>query len=332
MRKLKKSHIFIIITFSIAAVLLTLVLIAGMHAGPFEPDFDPAPRTNANSKTFDPEEYEIDSLDISWLAGPVTVGISSDGKVHVTERSSKALDESERMDVSVSGGVLTVRWDSQWFRRFFNLDLGWFGRRDKELEVLLPRDTAKALTAVEASNTSDDMDISGCTAEAINISTVSGALNLSDCSAGGLEASAVSGNVVLTAVSSDEAMTVSTVSGGMELTGISAGELRLDTVSGSCKLEGQAEGLSVSTISGDVAASLRTQPVDVDMDSVSGALKLGLPSSAGFTVEHDSVSGSFSCAFPTEDLGGHRLRCGSGGASIRMNTTSGSMDVRRREI
>lgn len=332
MRKLKKSHIFVIITFGIAAVLLTLVLIAGMHSDPFRPDPDPAPRTKTNSKTFDLEEYFIDSLDIDWLTGPVTVGISPDGQVHVTERSSKALDESERMDVEIGAGTLTIRWDGQWFRKFFNMDLSWLGKRDKELEVLLPRDVAQALVTVEVSNASDNMDISGCAAEDINISTISGTLNIRDCSAESLEASSVSGSVVLTAVSSGEAMSVNTVSGGMELTAISAGELRLDTVSGSCKLDGQTEELSVSTISGDISASLRTQPLDVDMDSVSGTLNLGLPANAGFTVEHDSVSGSFSCAFPTEDLGGHRLRCGSGGASIRMNTTSGNMDVKRRDI
>lgn len=332
MRKLKKSHIFVIITCSIAAVLLSLVFIAGMNTDPFAPDPDSAPRTKTNPKTFDLEEYPIDSLDINWLTGSVTVGISPDDQVHVTERSSKELDESERMKVEISGGTLSIRWDGQWFRKFINIDFGWFNRPDKELEVLLPRDAAQALVTVDVSNVSDTLDVTGCSAEEISVSSVSGAVSLSACSAEKLDANTTSGAVSITDASASESMSVNTVSGLMELTGVTAGELHLDTVSGGCRMGGQAQELSVSTISGDVTASLQAQPVDVDMDSVSGALKLELPSGAAFTVEHDSVSGSFSCEFPTEDLGGHRLRCGSGGADIRMNTTSGSMDIRRPQI
>lgn len=332
MRKLKKSHIFIIITFSIAAVLLTLVLIAGMNAEPFQSAAPDTARTHSNPKDFDLSEYPIDSLDISWLTGPVTVGISPDDKVHVTERSAKALDDGERMKVTVDSGTLKIRWDGQWFRRFFNIDLGWLGiKSDKELEVLLPRDTAQNLAAAGVSNTSGELSITGCAAEEMNISTVSGALSAGSCSAEALSVNSVSGSVTLADVSAAESMSVSTVSGGMELSGVNAGELSLDTVSGVCKLAGQAQGLSVSTISGDISASLGSEPLTVDMDSVSGALRLELPPACGFTVEHDSVSGSFNCAFPTEELGGQRLRCGSGGADVRMNTTSGSMDIKRSD-
>lgn len=327
---MKKRHIFTIVTCAIAAIFFTCVLVIGMAAGPAASVPSSAgPRTHTNSKDLDLEEYDIDSLDINWLAGPVTVGLSPDGQVHITERSSKALDESERMKVEVSSGTLKIRWDDQWFRKFVNIDFGWFDKKDKELEVLLPWNTALALVTLDVGNVSDKLSVSGCTAEEMSISTVSGSLVLTSCAAENLNASTVSGDVTMTDVSASEAMSVNTVSGGMELTGVTAGELTLDTVSGGCTLGGQARELKANTISGNVTASLRSVPEDVDMDAVSGALRLELPSSASFTVEHDSVSGSFKCEFSTEDLGGHRLRCGSGGAGIRMNTTSGSMDIRR---
>ena len=198
--------------------------------------------------------------------------------------------------------------------------------------MLLPRDVAEALVTVEVENVSEKLSVTGCTAEEVSISTVSGTLAITSCTAGTLDANTVSGEVTLTDISVSESMTVNTVSGGMELTGITAGELTLDTVSGGCKLGGQAGELKANTISGNISASLRSVPEDVDMDSVSGALSLELPSSASFTVEHDSVSGSFECAFPTESVGGNRLRCGNGGADIRMETTSGSMSIRQRDI
>ena len=330
MRRLKKSHIFVIVTFSAAAVLLTLVLIAGMNAPPYEPA-GPGNRSHENAKVLSPEEFPIDSLDISWLSGPVTVGVSTDGQIHVTERSSEKLDEGSRMKLEADSGTLKIRWDGQWFRRFFNVGFGWFGVKDKELEVLLPGDTARALASAEVSNTSGALEVSGCRAEKLSVSTVSGELTLSACSAEELVADSVSGSITLADISASEAMTVNTVSGGMELTGVSAGKLSLDTVSGACSLLGDARDPGANTISGDVTARLSSQPETVDMDSVSGALRLELPAGSGFTVAHDSVSGGFKCAFPTEDLGGHRLRCGSGGADIQMNTTSGSMDIRQRE-
>lgn len=330
---MKKRQIFTIVTCAIAALFLTGVLVAGLAAEPSESaPASKAARTHTNSELIDLEEYDIDSLDINWLTGPVTVGVSSDNKIHVTERSAKALSESERMTVDEDAGTLVIRWDSQWFRKFFNVDFGWFGRRDKELEVLLPKEVAEALVAVEVENVSDTLSVTGCTVESMTISTVSGTLELSSCAAETLNANTVSGSIELSGVTASEDASLNTVSGDMELTGLSAGELTLDTVSGSCKFSGQADGLSVNTISGDVTADLKVEPREVDMDSVSGGLKLELPVSAGFTVKHDSVSGNFECAFKTEELGGGRLRCGSGGADITMNTTSGNMMIKRREL
>ncbi len=330
--KLKKRHIFTIAACSIAAVFFTCVLVIGIAAEPGRSPKKEIVRDKENALIIDPAEDEVDSIDISWLTGPVTVGMSPDDKIHITERSGKTLSESDRMKVSVGSGELTVRWDGQWFRRFFNVNLGWFGQNDKELEVLLPRELAGELAVLDVSNTGGDMSVSGCKAESLRVSTVSGELVVSACSGENVELNTVSGGVLLSDASASEKMTVNTVSGDMELTAVSSGELTLDTVSGGCRLIGRAEELSANSISGDVLLSLTAPPEDVDMDSVSGGLTLELPGGAGFTVEHDSVSGSFKCAFPTEDLGGGREKCGDGSAGIRMNTTSGGMDIKRRDI
>lgn len=331
--KLKKRHIFTITACAIAAVFFTSVLAIGLAADPAE--IQPGKSTvrgHENAVVLDPEDEKLEEIDISWLTGPVTIGASPDDKIYVTERSEKELGESDRMKAVLGSGALKIQWDHQWFRRFININLGWFGQKDKELEVLLPRELAGELADMDVSNTGGDMTVSGCRAETMSLSSVSGRLSVSSCWAGQLSLNNVSGSVSLTDVSAGESMTVNTVSGGMELAGVSSEELALDTVSGACNLEGSVQTLNVSTISGDISASLLAQPLDVDMDSVSGGLKLMLPPSAGFTVEHDSVSGSFTCAYPTEALGGGRERCGSGGAQIRMNTTSGGMNIARRDI
>lgn len=331
--KLKKRHIFTITACAIAAVFFTSVLAIGLGSDPAE--IQPgksAVRGHENAVVLDPEDEALEEIAISWLSGPVAIGESPDDKIHVTERSEKELSETDRMTAALDSGTLKIRWDHQWFRRFININLGWFGQKDKELEVLLPQRLCGGLVSMEVSNTGGDMTVSGCGAETMSLSSVSGTLSVSSCWAGQLSLNNVSGSVALTDVSAEESMTVNTVSGGMELAGVSSGELALDTVSGGCTLEGSVQTLNVNTISGDISASLSLQPDKVDMDSVSGGLKLILPPAASFTVEHDSVSGSFACAYPTEDLGGGRERCGSGGAQIRMNTTSGGMDIARRDI
>ena len=332
--KLKKRHIFTIAACAIAAVFFTLVLAIGLTSNLAEvmPDKNQV-RSHENAVVLDPEDEKLEEIDISWLTGPVTVGMSTDGKIHVTERSAKELSESDQMKVTLGAGALKIQWDHQWFRRFFNVNLGWFGQRDKELEVLLPRELAGELVTMAVSNTSGEMSVAGCKAETMNLSSVSGQLSVNSCSAEELALNNVSGDVSLNEVSATEKITVSTVSGGMELSGVDAEALDLDTVSGGCKLSGSARNLHVSTISGDIFASLTAEPLDVDMDSVSGGLALELPPASNFTAEHDSVSGSFKCDFATEDLGGGRVRCGSGsGAEIRMNTTSGGMEIKRRDI
>ena len=330
--KLKKSQIFTITACALAALFFASVLAIGLAAEPDRSVNTKIARGHENALVIDPAEEEIDSLDISWLTGRVTVGISPDNKIHVTERSAKAIDEADRMKVETGSGALKIRWDGQWFRKFFNVNLGWFGQKDKELEVLLPRELMVELVTLDVSNTSGDMSVAGCKSEDMSVSTVSGSLSLSSCSAERMEVNTVSGEAFLNEISASESLTVNTVSGGMELAGVDSEALTLDTVSGGCKLDGQVQELNVSTISGDISASLSAEPLDVDMDSVSGRLTLELPPAAGFTVEHDSVSGSFRSDFPTEDLGGGRLRCGSGGAEIRMNTTSGGMEIKRRDI
>lgn len=328
---MKKRQIFTIAACAIAALFFTGVLAVGMMADPSDSALkSDAPRTHTNSKLIDLEETPVGSLDISWPSGPVTVGLSPDEQIHVTERCSSRLDKADRMQVEVKSGTLTIRWDSQWFRRFFNISLGWFGQPDKELEVLLPRDLAETLATVEINGASGGIEAASLSAAHLDLSTVSGAVVLEDCSADQLTVNAVSGSITLSDVFAAESASVNTVSGGMELTDLRAKELVLDTVSGGCKLTGEADELTASTISGDMTASLKTSPKEVEMNSVSGALKLELPPTSGFTVEYDSVSGDFACNFSTEDLGGHRLRCGNGGADISMNTTSGSMDIKER--
>lgn len=335
MKKLKKSQIFTIVTCGLAAVLLTMVLAAGLNADSFGfgPHREPPPREEESSQALDPQEENIDSLEIKWLDGPVTVGLSPDGLIHITERSAKQLDEAHQMDVSVKSGRLSVRWDGQWFRRWFNVNLGWLGGwMDKELEVLLPAGLAGDLEELQVENTSDTLQIADCHAQRAAVSTVSGRLSLQNCTGEErLNLSSVSGDVVLEGGSGGEAVHISTVSGSVEAQAVACREeLNISTVSGGCRYQGTARVLHMDTVSGDMEAALGNCPDEAALDSVSGGLRLELPEGAGFVADYSSVSGAFDTDFPVEKSGDGKARCGSGGGAIRMSTTSGNMGIYRK--
>ena len=335
MKKLKKSQIFTIVTCGLAAVLLTMVLAAGLKADSFGfgPHREPPPREEESSQALDPQEENIDSLEIKWLDGPVTVGLSPDGLVHITERSAKQLDEAHQMDVSVKSGRLSVRWDGQWFRRWFNVNLGWLGGwMDKELEVLLPAGLAGDLEELQVENTSDTLQIADCHAQRAKLSTVSGRLSLQNCTGEEeLNLSSVSGDVVLEGGSGGETVHISTVSGSVEAQAVACREeLSISTVSGGCRYQGTARVLHMDTVSGEMEAALGSCPDEAALDSVSGGLRLELPEGAGFVADYSSVSGAFDTDFPVEKSGDGKARCGSGGGAIRMSTTSGNMGIYRK--
>lgn len=330
--KLKKSQIFLIITAGAAALLLTMVLVTGLSTDHFGfGQGNSGPRTNTNAHLVDPVESEVTGLEVKWLDGPVTIGSSPDGMIHITERSSRQLKEDQKMEVSVKSGVLSVRWDGQWFRRWINIS--WFGMLDKELEILLPSGLAQELTELKAESTSDALNVTGCHAKKMAFSNVSGAIRLTDCAASeGLSASTVSGDLAFTGTTCDEDMDLSTTSGSVAVEGGFSQELRVNTVSGECLYRGSARTLFLHTVSGDMQAELNNSPDEANLEAVSGALRLALPEESGFVAEYSSVSGEFTTDFAVERGSGKsgRARYGTGASAIRMSTTSGDMTIQRQ--
>ncbi len=331
---MKRSQKFTVAACTVAAVVLTCVLVVALayDSFAFDDETEKIQRAYTNSETLDPAEVPVSSLEVSWVDGPVTIGHSPDGLIHITEKAHKAIDEGDRMDVSVKSGRLTVRWDSQWFRRWINL--GFFGRNDKALEVLLPGELAAGLEEVSVSNTSGEITAEDLGADLMAVSSTSGDIGLKACTAEqGLSVDTVSGDIELEAVTGGERLGVHTTSGSVELEQAYSQELSLGTTSGSCQVEGRAEKLHMSSVSGKLEAELESVPEEARMEAVSGQLTLKLPKSAEFIAHYSSVSGNFSTDFSGEMEGGKSgsVRCGSSSSQIVMSTTSGNMKVEKQD-
>ncbi len=326
---LKKSQIFTIAACSAAAVLLTGVLVAGMAGDGFSFGKEEAgPGNCQNREDLSLDGEKLAAVEVSWVAGPVTIGKSPDGDIHIIESARREITQEDAMQVTLGGGKLTVRWDGQWFRRWINWNL--FGSGHKALEVQLPAPAEGELVDMKISNTSGDIKAEGFSGNEMHFSSTSGDILLKAVSAQEkFQASTVSGDMTFEEASCGE-LEASTTSGSMTFEGITAETLGLNTTSGDCKFTGGAQAVHANTVSGEIWVELSRRPDEVEMDSVSGDVWLGIPENDGFIADYSSVSGDFETEFG-EPGGGKsgKLRYGAGGAEFGFHTTSGSMSIFR---
>ena len=129
-------------------------------------------------------------------------------------------------------------------------------------------------------------------------------------------------------------LSVHTTSGDASLRSVRVRRVEFESTSGGLRLaEADLQELSAEATSGDVAfeaagASLR----DVKIRTSSGDVSLRLPAESSFDVEADQSSGDMEVAFADGSARRHRdrivgYRHGSGGAHIRVRTSSGDLTV-----
>lgn len=331
----KKRAAFTIIACSIAVLFLGGVLMVGLNSDGFgllrasAHGDRPQPSGFDNLVELDTEGESLEKLEINWEAGPVLVKVVPAGKIRVTETSSRLLEENEQMRVGFGGGTLSIDWDHNRFR-FFSFNLFDFESLEKSLTLELPQALAQELEEVDCSTVSGNIEIGGLTAEEGEFSSVSGDIHLTapltfsdSCSI-----STTSGDIVSEGLTA-QSIESSSTSGSICFTDAAAESASANTTSGKIYYGGTAEVFSTSTVSGLCYGALSACPEDLNMESVSGSLTLELPSSACFTAGHDSISGQFSCGFPSQGGQEDDTTYGTGRPTGRFHfsTTSGNIQI-----
>ncbi len=149
--------------------------------------------------------------------------------------------------------------------------------------------------------------------------------------AGDLQVSTTSGDVAADGLPFRlGSVSLQSVSGNIDFSTAGYSKLSAGTVSGSIHLAGIAAETHASTTSGDVSldyAAYKTTTVS----TVSGSVIARIPDAEGFTVDFTSTSGDFTSSHPALPVNGaeHRFRgtANQGDATLKVNTTSGDMDV-----
>ena len=144
-----------------------------------------------------------------------------------------------------------------------------------------------------------------------------------------LEIDAVSARVEAQELTAGK-VTASTVSGNFFLENCTADEMRLDSVSGNLTLSGAVKELRLSGVSARADVTVSGAPQEIRADSVSGSLNLTLPADSGFTLEKDTLSGSFSTDFVTTQSDG-KIISGEGACTIKFSGLSADIHIRQAQ-
>ena len=312
----KQSAIIRIVAWSISAVLLAVILILGIRGdfrnvgfGSFSFGF------NSSVQYSDADKYrpgnveingdEIESLEVNWVDGTITVEVYDGDTVQVSEKARKELEESKQLHYYNKNGRLMIQYrkaEKSWFSFGDNLR--------KELTIRIPVKTAEAMGEIQIDTVSSDTEIRGISAEQMKLDSTSGDFMLTKCHMSELDMDSTSGSL------KGEALTVK-------------GKMDTDTTSGTIDVKGSFGSVEADTVSGDITVDSGICPEKVRTDGVSGEVTLILPDNRGFTYESDTVSGSVECEFQItykDDKGIYK----DGDASFSFDSVSGDIIIKKR--
>jgi len=203
---------------------------------------------------------------------------------------------------------------------------------DSDLVLRVPRTVALDVNVVSA-----DANVSGAAGKTLEVASVSGTISVNS-GAPDVDVNSVSGDVTFD--NSGPAMTrahLQTVSGNINAKGL-AGHVKVETVSGDMVVSaGNVQDLEAGTVSGD--ANLTFTPAghaSVKLESMSGDLRVHLPSSVSAHIEATTFSGGIDSDFGkvhTQEMGpGSSLdaQAGAGDARINAQSFSGNIELRKQ--
>lgn len=286
---------------------------------------------DSNAELVQEKEFpaaDIDKLDIRYSesSNDVTIYESDGSTVIVREFANYAVKDSELAEIKLSGGTLSVGGPERVnnminFNRYMYTEIWLPAGYEGEIsvaavsgEIRVERELALQ-QRLKLSSTSGDIATRGITASQVLISTTSGEVRLGELAAKEIEISTTSGDVRVD--KADGRLSVASSSGEVTI------------------LDGSGER-KVSTTSGDIRISVAQLAGDLDVDTSSGEVALGLSENESLQFKVTTVSGTISTFF--DDMlsfskKGNRAEGSIGDDSknkVTVTTTSGDIRVRKR--
>lgn len=263
-------------------------------------------------------------IDVSNVKGTVSVSAWDRAEVAITGTLG---DGARGLEVDGTADRLTIKVQGPsrqgWFSWGSDTRMG-----DTDLVLKVPATASMKIDVVSA-----DVTLDGVAGRLLEVGSVSGKLRL-DTGADELGISSVSGNIEL--VGSASRAHLETVSGNIRTRGL-GGQIKFDTISGDIDADnGAYREIGAGSVSGDI--SLRGKPASgarVDVDTMSGDVRLYLPADASTRLRAESFSGRIRSDFGEVQQAsrgsGSRLDASAGGGDgqVKINTFSGDVEIRR---
>jgi DUF4097 and DUF4098 domain-containing protein YvlB len=275
-----------------------------------------------------------------WAGTPIerTLALPEDGRVTVINVAGEIVVEGwSQPSVELTGELgddseLEIRETDGGLRIEVKTESGggWGrGFEGSDLYLRVPRGASLSLTGVSA-----DLSVADMGGPRIEAESVSGDIEV-EAETVELDLTSVSGDIDFRGAA--ERSSVESVSGDIELSGIS-GDLDASLVSGDVELDGgRLSRGHFESVSGTLELSLDLEPGGrLTVESMSGDVELALPGDQAADFDAQTFSGDIRSAFGepvSQDRGpGSRLRhrVGDSGASVRIETFSGDIQIGHR--
>jgi DUF4097 and DUF4098 domain-containing protein YvlB len=279
-------------------------------------------------------------LELSNVAGDVSIVGSADGKVHVhgdVRVSSfgfgspqKRLDDIlARPPVELKGDTLRVGKETTHMR---NVAIAY--------SIEVPRDTEVNSASVSGSQSISGVSgpvvaesVSGTVraqdiAHEVRLSSTRGSVTVENCG-DDVHANSESGAVVVSNAKGD--VVAHSRSGDVEVRK-PGGRVDADTASGTVDVHGSDGDVKAHATAGRVTVQGNPSKNNYwDLKTVSGSVNIAVPASASFHLSAGAVTGQISAQVPLmiEEQGKHSLRArmGDGGGRVEIHTVSGAIEV-----
>jgi DUF4097 and DUF4098 domain-containing protein YvlB len=296
---------------------------------------------------YTPGTEGINSLNIDWVAGDVTVKPYDGDNFQITEYAQRELQGNEKLYIYTSGGTLTVRYRES----STNLRMP-----QKKLEVLVPQALNENFNKFSADTVSGAVMIDRISADTLTINTMSGAIKIGNSNSQTLDIDTTSGSITVELIETGKVsmdsmsgsirmsgatartLTCATTSGSVDVAGAfdsvkfnsTSGRLSLensasgstigaDSTSGALDLSGSFNTVYTNTMSGSISVTSTIVPGQLNVDTTSGSITITIPDEGEVTVDHDSTSGGFSSAIP--------VKMQKQGAQFKISSMSGSTRI-----
>ena len=279
----------------------------------------------------------VRNLEIDWSSGKVNIAYDDGSTVRISEKTEGVISEDMRMRWRLEGDTLRIEYRKPGFHLFSLLP------HEKELTVILPQ--SLTLGQASISTASADISIPALRADSLELKAASGAVRAA-VEARTLKAKASSGDLELRVMNEAEVISLKTASGKITLEApLGCGQAVLSAASGEIHADvKQAKEFSAESASGKIHAVIGAVKMakiesasgsvtveasaigEMDIRTASGEVTAFLPEKPGFTARIDTVGGKLAYELPLTKQGKDYI-AGDGSATVKIHTTSGSIQI-----